>query len=194
MDEEILIDKDNDIKYLERLVSQNTFLMILITIIVISGLLIFAYIFMDDSEIDNYSCSLTQMSTQEIEAFNSQFTTYSGKQTGAQLKSLMGKLISNANTYKEEPEKLPVVEVTKYNGSDTNGNTANRPNNAGNDNELQDYINVLSEMRNKMENKHTFTVEFDYTTNGVLTTIHIYYNASEADGGAGGGATNSQGG
>ena len=162
--------------------------------ILLSILIIAIGMYIYTSSQSTISDSMAQMSTQEIEAFNSQFTTYSGKQTGAQLKSLMGKLISNANTYKEEPEKLPVVEVTKYNGSDTNGNTANRPNNAGNDNELQDYINVLSEMRNKMENKHTFTVEFDYTTNGVLTTIHIYYNASEADGGAGGGATNSQGG
>ena len=172
MDEEILIDKDNDIKYLERLVSQNTFLMILITIIVISGLLIFAYIFMDDSEIDNYSCSLTQMSTQEIEAFNSQFTIYEGRQKGAKLKSLIGTLISNANTYSDDFEKIPAIIVKDKNKIIYMASFI-KVDNEDNENPVDFYVSNLAFLRNNLINKSDYYVEFEYTERGLVNKIII---------------------
>ena len=63
--------------------------------------------------------SLNSMSTQEIEAFNNQFSTYEGLQDGTQLKSLMVKLIANADTYKDENTKIPGVIIEQPNISST---------------------------------------------------------------------------
>ena len=53
--------------------------------------------------------SLTNMSTQEIEAFNNQFESYKGQQTGSQISSLAGRIIANSKTYKDESDKVPAV-------------------------------------------------------------------------------------
>lgn len=57
--------------------------------------------------------SLTSMSTQEIDAFNNQFVSYEGSQTGSNIKALMGRLIGNADTYRDEPAKIPVYILIK---------------------------------------------------------------------------------
>ena len=61
--------------------------------------------------------SLTSMSTQEIDAFNNQFVSYEGAQTGSNIKALMGRLIGNADTYRDEPAKIPGVSIDKINNN-----------------------------------------------------------------------------
>lgn len=144
--------------------------------ILLSILIIAIGMFIYTSSQSTINDSLTQMNTQEIEAFNSQFTIYGGAQTGAKLKSMVGTCIANANTYKEEPAKLPVVSIDKYSEKlGTNNNTANRPNSGGDTGDLNNYINTLATIRNNMENKHTYNVDFGYSNNGVLTSITITY-------------------
>ena len=144
--------------------------------ILLSILIIAIGMFIYTSSQGTINDSLTQMNTQEIEAFNSQFTIYGGQQTGAKLKSMIGTCIANANTYKEEPEKLPIVDIDKYSEKEKqNKNTANRPKNGGDTEELNTYINTLATIRNKLENKHPYTVNFEYSNNGVLTKIVIKY-------------------
>ena len=58
--------------------------------------------------------SLTNMNTSEIEGFNSTFSSYEGVQTGSSCKALIGRLISNANTYKEEPTESGKDDESDY--------------------------------------------------------------------------------
>ena len=55
--------------------------------------------------------SLTSLSTQEVEAFNNQFSSYQGIQKGTNVKNLIGKLIANASTYADEPAKIPWIAI-----------------------------------------------------------------------------------
>ena len=115
------------------------------------------------------SSSFDKMSSMEIEAFNSQFTIYGGIQTGAKLKSMMGTLIANSFTYSEEVEKLPEVTAEIIEGEEKE---AKRPEEA---NATEDYREKLAEIRNELENKHEYTVEFDYDDNGLLKEVIIKY-------------------
>ena len=144
--------------------------------ILLSILIIAIGMFIYTSSQSTINDSLTQMNTQEIEAFNSQFTVYGGAQTGAKLKSMCGTLIANANTYASEPAKLPGLYCSKIDTSGANKN-ANRLTDSDADNQeaLQNYINDVAYVRNKLENKHTYYVDFDYSTKGVLVGITIYY-------------------
>lgn len=128
------------------------------------------------STIDN---SLTSMSKSEKDAFNSTFESYEGAQTGSQLKALMGTLITNSNTYKEEPAKIislgadELRSVGARNGSDVK--QAVKPANA---NANEDYVANLGKMRNLVENKHTYWVELVYDGTGLIHTINISYEPS----------------
>ena len=110
------------------------------------------------------STSLSAMTTQEIEAFNNQFESYKGKQTGSKVMSLLGKLIANASVYKDQIEKIPDV----YNGKDHESINLNT--------DLENYTKKLSEFKNEVEKKHMYNVVFSYNTDGLLEKIFIWYD------------------
>lgn len=143
--------------------------------ILLSILIIAIGMFIYTSSQSTINDSLTQMSTQEIEAFNSQFTIYGGKQTGSKLKSLMGTLIANANTYRDEPAKLPQVIIGQIDNANSKNCTTPKVNNGGNETQLNGYVNAIGYIRNQLEGKHTYEVEFGYSNNGVLTSVTIHY-------------------
>ncbi len=117
--------------------------------------------------------SISSMSTQEIEAFNNNFESYKGKQTGSQISALIGRLIANSNTFADEPGKVPTFYINKI--SNTKTNNVNADYNNANANLQQNYINKLSSVKNGVENKHTYVVEFEYGTSGLISKINVTY-------------------
>lgn len=117
--------------------------------------------------------SMTSLSTQEIDAFNNQFTSYEGSQTGSQIKALMGRLIGNADTYRDEPTKLPGVFVNQVNNTNMTGSCTVPVPAAG---QPADYITGLGTIRNRVETKHEYYVEFNFQDNGLIDFITISYD------------------
>lgn len=111
---------DDRKKYLKRLKIQN----VLLLIIIIIGAIILAYRISNHVQDSIFRKSeyyrhrsyffsiLAGQPTSEIEAFNSMFTFYGGKQTGSKLKEMLRKLIDNAKSYKDDARKIPKVEYT----------------------------------------------------------------------------------
>ena len=117
--------------------------------------------------------SLNSMSTQEIEAFNNQFSTYEGLQDGTQLKSLMVKLIANADTYKDKNTKIPGVIIEQPNiGSGEDFLHAPVPENGN----IGEYIKILGKIRILVQSKHDYWVEMSFQNNGIVDYITITYN------------------
>lgn len=120
--------------------------------------------------------SLTSMSTQEIDAFNNQFVSYEGSQTGSNIKALMGRLIGNADTYRDEPAKIPGVYIDKINNkTNTKNNFRAEVPNAG---DPSNYINNLGYIRNRVETKHEYWLEINFQDNGIIDYITITYDAA----------------
>ena len=115
--------------------------------------------------------SLTSMSTQEIEAFNNNWETYRGKQTGSNISALAGRLIANAKTFEDEPGKIPDLECAQVDAKNTVSVNAHT-NNAG---EQRNYIDQVTKIKNNIDNKHTYTVTFEYSTAGYISKIIITY-------------------
>ena len=170
--EEELINEENDLKYFKRLVIQNMLLIFAIVIIVIFGV---SFFYIEEHQYDNFTCDISEMNPREIESFNSKFTSYDGKQTGAQLKSLMGMLISNGNTYVEDSEYCPTVVVMNENNEIAYLAYYGKINNSNITNEsLQKiYIDNLALLRETLQSKSYYSVEFEYTEKGVVNTIII---------------------
>ena len=121
--------------------------------------------------------SLTSLSTQEVEAFNNQFTSYEGVQTGSNVRALMGRLIANADTYADEPAKIPAIFINKTKSGPANTGIDCVVNTAGN---TQNYIDYCGKIRNQVETKHEYYVEISYQKNGLIDYVYITYEADAA--------------
>ncbi len=121
--------------------------------------------------------SVGAMSTQEKDAFNNQFTSYEGAQTGSKVKALIGVLIANSNTYMDEVAKIPKVTVddqmTVKNSDAASVKEAARPKSASS---TDDYVANIGKIRNAAEEKHTYWVEMVYGTGGIIDQVIIYYD------------------
>lgn len=120
--------------------------------------------------------SMTSLSTQEIDAFNNQFLSYEGYQTGSNIKALMGRLIGNADTYRDEPAKVPQVYINQL--SNTNKNNVDATFDLNDAGLPQNYINNLGTIRNRVETKHEYYVEMNFQDNGLIDYIVISYDAT----------------
>lgn len=153
--------------------------------ILLSILIIAIGMFVYNSAQSTINDSLSQMSTSEKNAFNSAFTGYQGNQTGSQVKSLLGDLITNSATYAEETGKIVNFYIKGINASkSTDENWTNRPETTkgGNDATTATYVNSLNSIKNSIENKHTYWVVVNQGTAGIVDEIKVYYNKSDATG------------
>ncbi len=118
---------------------------------------------------------INRMSVSEIEAFNANFLSYSGNQTGAQVKALLARLVANAKTYEDEPAKVPTVYFK--NGSEKSTVFLQGIEVAYvSDESLYDYIAVCEEILHGIELKHTYHVGVSISEEGLVDGIDIEYN------------------
>ena len=112
----------------------------------------------DDEDLDVHFNDdvMSKFAQQEIDAFNFNFLSYSGNQTGSNINALITRLIANVKTYKNELEKVPYVCYCNENGS----NTLIKP--EKDNSSQQNYIDDLTTIKNKIEPKHTYYVDFSY--------------------------------
>lgn len=132
--------------------------------------------------------SKTNMSMQEIQAFNSTFTPYEGKQPGVQVKAFLSRLVANAKTYKEELYKIPSVKyvTSEEDNSDckewqeTYGDLTDTSYILEEDKEwITNYDKALSKLSDYMELKHTYFTELNTDDTGLINEVIIYYDKAE---------------
>ena len=112
---------------------------------------------------------------QEILMFNSTFENYSGNQLGSQVKSLIGRLISNAGINGEDPIKLPSVKCENF---PANATVTNVDGEATASKDISKYngANGLGGIRNELISTHTYNITLEYSSVGLVSKIIIDYN------------------
>ena len=126
-----------------------------------------------DSSMDTV---MDSMSKQEVLAFNDEFMIFEGEQTGSNIKSMLGKLISNANEYKYDQNRVPKIKFDKvYINDEAEVLEAE----VTEDSEIEDYIDSLNKIRNKVESKHRYWVNFTYQADGLIDEIYVNYEPKE---------------
>ena len=99
------------------------------------------------------------MNTQEIQAFNSQFTPYEGEQQGSTVRAMLATIIANNGTYATQTSKIVSVTLTSEIGKA-----------AGTYKDFSD----LSEISKAIETPTTYKVTFTgYNNNGLVNAITI---------------------
>lgn len=142
--------------------------------ILLAILIIAIGMFIYSSAQSNVESSITQMTTQEVQAFNSQFTSYEGMQAGANVKALIGRLLGNAKTYEDEAGKVPTV-VFNNNGTSKSANNAEYNTAETDGNKTLDYVNNLNVLRQVIDLKHEYKVVMNTGTSGLINQITIFY-------------------
>ena len=150
--------------------------------ILLSILIIAIGIFIFNGANSTITGSMTSMSTQEIEAFNNQFISYGGEQSGSNVKKLVERLIANSSTYKDEPKKMPTAVFKAQDGSLFKARM-HQPNKEVLDNNWSldgngttyGYIPRLTTIRDRIEAKHMYWVNINYGTSGIVDWIEIRY-------------------
>ncbi len=157
------VNNKESTEYLNRIKKQNKLLkLVLLLLVVVYIVLVVSY--------DNCNGESDYHMSPFIEqdSFNSMFTIYKGEQKGSKVKSLLGTLIANANTYREDTKRVPEL-IVKSNGLITN--YAERPD--GSDEKLDMYIKNIADVRNALDNKGSYWIEFSYYENMAIDKIII---------------------
>ncbi len=146
--------------------------------VMLASTIISVGMFVYNSAQSTISNSMQAMSTQEIQAFNNEFTAYEGKQTGSTIKGMIAALIANANTYVDEPTKIPAVIFDKVNNTrEPSILKVNVPEMS----EVEPYITALNQIRNFVESKHSYWVTITYQDNGLIDAIYVFYDTENPD-------------
>lgn len=131
--------------------------------ILLSILIIAIGIYIFNSAQGTIDSSLQSMTSQEVDAFNSQFTSYQGDEvSGSNVKSLMTKLAANYGSYVDEPSKVP--DVT-FDTTTASYDTVSASSTA--------YTDAISAIRNSLINKHTYEVTMNFGPAGIIDEITI---------------------
>lgn len=142
--------------------------------IIVPILIVSVGLFIYNSASTAISGPISSISTQEIDAFNNQFTPYEGTVTGSNVKALMGRLIANADTYRDEYDKVPQVYIDKI--SEENPEYMDVTYTEFDEGDVSNYIDCLGKIRNRVETKHEYYVEINYQSSGLVDYIQISYD------------------
>lgn len=142
--------------------------------ILLSILIIAIGMFIYNSSAGTIADSADAISSYEKDSFNAMWEAYDGNQPGSNVKTMISKLVSNGNTYKEESSRLPTLVYTATSAAVTtniNGGT-----NAIGATKVSAYISSLTAARTAIEPKHIYkvTVEFSGTTS-LIDKITVTY-------------------
>ncbi|MCR5186623.1 MAG: hypothetical protein K6D97_05865 [Clostridia bacterium] len=104
----------------------------------------------------------------ETQGLNRRFNSYSEIQTGSQVKALCNILISNANTYADEINKIPFVSYNDGNNINAWAVVYEK--------KIVEYNDFLNKLLNMVEVKHNYYIVCSYSSSGVLRGISINYD------------------
>lgn len=126
----------------------------------------------EENETNETSSSTSeQLDETVISTFNSPIESYEGEAvTGSSVRSLIGTLLVNAASNKDDAEYLPTVE---FKDSDSNVTTIIGGEAAVEDNDT--YSEELTSLRSEIDSSHDYVVELSYAESGLVNEVIINY-------------------
>ena len=147
--------------------------------ILLSILIIAIGMYIYNSSQNSISGAVTQISQQEIDAFNQPWEMYEGRQSGANVRALISKLNSNATENAEEETRLPDLyyEATEEQGNAHAGITLTCTTTNPKGNEQGTGLNTA---RNAIAARHYYGVTLvTHADTGLISGVIITYDPDE---------------
>ena len=141
------------------------------TVILLSLISIAANVFIYTNAANSVVTATEQLSIQEVEVYNASWESYKGNNTGSNIKALINRILSSEQVYKEDSTHHIDFEcepTEEYIGN---------PIEIKHTSEIDQLTDEYSEVRNKLENKHTYYVDLHYSIEtSMVDSIYVYYN------------------
>ena len=145
------------------------FVIVLILIIIV----IISFIIAFNRPVTPVNTMIT-LTNQEKEAFNNQFESYKGLQTGANVKSLISRVIANAKTYEDEPNKVPSLVFFKEKDELGEEVIFDSKVSYENSEQINEFVKEIASIRNSIYTKKMYYVKFEKNSeDGLIDTIII---------------------
>ena len=142
--------------------------------ILLSILIIAIGMYIYTSSHNSISEAGSQISEQEKTSFNQQWNTYEGEQGGNNIKALLQKVIGNCNTNAQEEQRLVDVVCSRAKSIGFQANINVRVDN------IEDSIQELTWLRNRIEVRHTYYVQLEYDPQtSLVSKIVIRYEEED---------------
>ena len=149
--------------------------LIIAGVILLSILIIAIGMYIYNSSTGSIYTAGDQISEQDIDVFNTQWSNYEDSQSGSSVKRLISELINNAQKNAEEEIKLPDLRYEP--SSENEGEPLEIESTIQGDHGIGEF----STARTQIEMKHTYYVELHYNSNTALVDrIYIHYNNAAA--------------
>lgn len=152
-------------------------------VVLISTLILATGMYIYSSSQTTFQNTMIGTSRQEIEALDSNFMLYEGLQKGSQVRDLIQKLISNAEFYEEEPEKIPSVKYVTSIFDDTDARDWQESDDGGkitskeDDTEWQEkYSDALLTLLVDIDYSHPYFIKINTDDNGLVSEVIIRYD------------------
>ncbi len=137
--------------------------------ILLSILIIGIGMYVYSSSTATLDSAVSQMSANEIQTFNRQFTQYSGKQSGANVITLLSACAANAAANTGADERLPDIDCMNFaDGGKTDVDVVSTGQEAN--------ISGINSVKPQIVNSHTYYVQCDLdNSTGLVNKITINY-------------------
>ena len=144
--------------------------------ILIAILLIAIAMYVYSTSQGNVNQAMASLDVQQIQSLNQAWLNYDGRQTGSQVKSLINRLVANANNYREEPEKIVGISSYVAHSGDAAVADANWAVPAADvDAAITALVTALNAASAAIEARHPYTVTPQYADNGLIVNFTIAY-------------------
>ncbi len=141
--------------------------LILIIIVIIRFIIVFNRPAIPANTMINYS-------NQEKEAFNNTYETYKGMQTGANVRSLITRVISNTNDYKYEPYMVPSIVFFKEKDELGKEVIFDSKVSYENSEQINEFVKEVASLRNRIYTQNKYYVKCEKNSeDGLIDTIII---------------------
>ena len=114
-----------------------------------------------------------------IESYYSAFLSYEGKQSGAQVKALLNRLFANANTYRDEPLKIPCISFNSSLNRTNSSTEIKAACGVTEEGEIGEYVEYISLIQKNIDLKHQYNVVILVNNDNSALAITINYNEDD---------------
>jgi len=153
--------------------------------ILIAILLIAIAMYVYSTSQGNVNQAMASLDVQQIQSLNQAWLNYEGKQTGSQVKALINRLAANANSYREEPEKVVGIESCSATAEDddiaTDEAEIDIENLIDSEDGIDDLIEAMNDISAQLQSRHAYWVKPIYADNGLIINFRIFYTQDEYD-------------
>lgn len=172
----------NNIKTEQKARRRKNFYIACFSVVLILIIIVFAKFVIELNRPSTFTNPMQEYTNLEKEAFNNQFESYNNIQAGSQVNRLISIVNSNAQTNRDDPQKIPSVVFFKDNETNSGEVIFDTKVSYDNSTDINEYTKAVSNIRKNINSREKYYVKCERSSeNGLVDTIIIVQIPTQND-------------